>query len=417
MTPVRSTASRSAAGRVAAAEAGIGGSLERLRETNRLRVINALRTRGNLSRSELVALTGLSRTTVTTLIGDLQARGLIVTAPDRALGARGRPPSVIRLAPAAGAALGVAFGHSHVHVAVADLASVVMAERRADFDVDGSSSAALDVAADLIGGVLAEAGGVRSQGLAAGMGVPGPIARTGQVGSSSILPGWEGLRPAAALAERLGDVHVEALNDADLGALAEATLGGGRGISDVVYLKVSTGIGAGLILGGRLHHGISGNAGELGHIQVRETGVACRCGSRGCLETVAAVPAVLAALRPAHGERLDVRGVLELAARGDVATNRVVKDAGRALGRALGDVCNVVNPGAIIVGGDLSAASALIDGIRDSVDRYAQPEAAAAVRVLHGELGARAEVLGALTLVIGDVSRMGSLKLAALGSV
>ena len=338
---------------------------------------------GSASRADLVELTGLSRTTITTLIADLQARGLIVhDGADRSLHTRGRPPVVLRLAPSAGAALGVAFGHRHVHVALADLSSTVLAERRREIDVDASASAALDVAAELIDDVLSEAAVASEQVVAAGMGIPGPISvTTGRVGSSSILPGWEGLNPAEALAGRLRDVHVEALNDANLGALAESSLGAAKGIRDVVYVKVSSGIGAGLVLGGRLHHGTSGNAGEIGHVQVRDDGAVCRCGNRGCLETIAAVPAVLAALRPAHGDRLDLSGVLELARRGDPATLRVVKDAGRVIGRALGDLCNVVNPGAIVVGGDLGAAGTpLLDGIRESVDRYAQPEAASAVR-------------------------------------
>ena len=197
--------------------------------------------------------------------------------------------------------------------------------------------------------------------------------------------------------------------------MAESSLGAGKGIGDVVYVKVSSGIGAGLVLGGRLHHGDVGQRGEIGHVQVREDGAVCRCGNRGCLETIAAVPAVLAALRPAHGDRLDLAGVLSLARRGDTATLRVVKDAGRVIGRALGDLCNVVNPGAIVVGGDLGAAGApLLDGIRETVDRYAQPEAASAVRVLRSSLGARAEVLGALTLVIGDTQRLSSVGLASL---
>src|SRR4051794_8798001 len=136
------------------AESDSGGSLERLREANRLRVVEALRLSGSASRSELVELTGLSRTTITSLLADLQARGLIITernhAEEGALRPRGRPPVVLRLAPSAGAALGVAFGHSHVHVAVADLASTVLAEHREELDVDTSAAAALDVAAHLI---------------------------------------------------------------------------------------------------------------------------------------------------------------------------------------------------------------------------------------------------------------------------
>ena len=158
-----------------------------------------------------------------------------------------------------------------------------------------------------------------------------------------------------------------------------------------------------------------GNAGEIGHIQVREDGVACRCGNRGCLETSPPSRPCSPRSGPRMGERLRLPRRAELAARGDAATNRVIKDAGRAAGRALGDLCNTINPGAIIVGGDLSATGApLIDGIRESVDRYAQPQAAAAVHVCRSALGARAEVLGALTLVIGDTRRMTSAGLAAL---
>lgn len=390
--------------------ADTGGSLERLREANRLRVVEALRRHGSASRSDLVELTGLSRTTITSLIGDLQARGVIVatnTGSDGPQRSRGRPPVLLRLAPSAGAALGVAFDHTHVHVAVADLSSTILAERRMEVDVDGSASAALDAAAELIGAVLAEAGIGQGRVLAAGMGMPGLVATPSDpLGSRSVLRGWDGVNPAEALAGRLGGIHVEALNDANLGALAEASLGAGDDVDDLVYVKISSGIGGGLVLGRRLHRGVSGTAGEIGHVKLGDDGVACRCGSRGCLETIASVPAVVSALRPAHGDQLDLEGVLELAARGDAATTRVIKDAGRAVGRVLGDVCNTVNPGAIVVGGDLSAAgSPLMDGIRESLDRYAKPEAAAAVQLRRGKLGARAEVLGAVTLVLGDTSR------------
>src|SRR3954454_3954539 len=241
-------------------ESNSGGSLERLREANRLRVVEALRQHGSASRPDLVELTGLSRTTVTSLISDLQRRGVIVAStgesehPPRS---RGRPPVLLRLAPSAGAALGVAFGHTHVNVAAADLSSTILAERRAEVDVDSSASRALDAAAGLIDGVLAEAGIRQEQVVAAGMGIPGFVAAPGGAGSRSTLPGWAKINPAEALAARLPGVHVEALNDANLGALGEAALGAGADVDDVVYVKISSGIGAGLVFGGRLHRGIS----------------------------------------------------------------------------------------------------------------------------------------------------------------
>jgi predicted NBD/HSP70 family sugar kinase len=263
--------------------------------------------------------------------------------------------------------------------------------------------------------VLSEAGMDRDRIVGAGVGLPGPIdARTGTVGSSVILPGWVGLQPTEELERRLG-VSVQIDNEANLGALGEVSFGAGRGVSDVLYVKVSSGIGAGLVLGGRLYHGAVGLAGELGHVQVREHGQVCRCGNRGCLETVAATGPVLAALRHAHPAGLGVPGLLALIADGDPGARRVVDDAGRAIGRVLADHCNVLNPAAIIVGGELSAAGApLLAGIRESVDRYAQPVIAQAVEILPGALGERAEVLGALAAIIGDTERLRSAGLVGL---
>ncbi|MDX6486543.1 MAG: hypothetical protein QOF43_1696, partial [Gaiellaceae bacterium] len=187
-----------------------------------------------------------------------------------------------------------------------------------------------------------------------------------------------------------------------------------RGISDAIYVKMSTGIGAGLIFGGRLHRGATGIAGELGHVQVQPDGIACNCGGRGCLQTVAGVPGLLAAARGAHGPDLQLAGLIELVRDGDFGARRIVGEAGRAIGRVLADLCNHVNPEAIIVGGDLSAAGEpLLAGIREAIDRHALPGAAEAVRVKAAVLGDRAEVLGALALVIADTQRLRSAGLAA----
>jgi predicted NBD/HSP70 family sugar kinase len=395
------------------------GSLESLRDSNRSRVIDALRRRGSASRSDLARLTGLSRTTVTTLVADLHDRGLIVEESSDCAraetGSRGRRPTFLRLAPSAGAALGIDFGHRRIRVAVADLASTVLAEQTIELDVDSAGGAAMAAASELTDAVLAEAGIERSAVIGAGVGIPGPIDRaTGAVASSAILPGWSGVSAGREL-ERLLGMPVRVDNDANLGALGEVTYGAGQGLSDVIYVRLTSGIGSGLILGGRLHHGANGFAGELGHVQVRPEGVVCRCGNRGCLETVAAECALLALLRPAHGPGLTRQGMLELVASGDLGARRVFNDAGRALGRVLADLCNHLNPAAILVGGELSVAvGPLLDGIRESVHRYAQPSVADAVEVKPGVLGERAEVLGALALVIGDTDRLDSADIAAL---
>jgi len=372
-----------------------------LRERNCVLVLDALRRHGLASRSDLARLTGLSRTTVGSLVADLQARGLVVEEVDgeRQPG-RGRPPVFLRLDRSAGVAVGIDFDHDRVRVALADLSSTVLGEDCAEIDVDHSAADAIDAAVEMIEALRSDADIEAGELVGAGVGLPGPIdRRTGTVGSATILPGWARKSPRDMLSERLG-LNVEVDNDANLGALAEVSFGAGRGLTDVIYVRLGSGVGAGLVIGGRIHHGAAGLAGEIGHVQVNPDGVVCRCGNRGCLETVAAEGAIRALLHPAQGHEVSRREVLDLVAAQDLGATRVVNDAGRAIGRVLADLCNAVNPDAIVVGGELGeAGEPLVEGIRDAIDRYALPGAAQVVQVVHGELGERAEVLGALALV------------------
>jgi len=386
-----------------------------LRRRHRLELITSLRTDGPASRADLVRRTGLSRVTVSGLVADLIERSIVVERGQQAAaGSAGRRPTVLGLGPAAGAVLGVDFGHTHLRVVAADLSGEVLAEGHRALDVDRSAGEALDQAAGLVDALLKEAGVDRADVAGVGMGLPGPIdRRTGVVGSSVILPGWAGLRPADELERRL-DLAVEVDNDANLGALAEVVFGAARGARDVVYVKVSSGVGAGLFVGGRIHYGASGVTGELGHTQVDPDGSLCRCGSRGCLETRAAAPALLEILRPRHGDGLTADGLVRLAHGGDVGCRRVLEEAGRLIGRALADVSNLLNPEVIVVGGELGGSGeSLLTGIRTAVDRFALPAVATAVDVRSGRLGPRAEVLGAVALIIRDSAHMSrSLKAA-----
>ncbi|MEA2322080.1 MAG: hypothetical protein QOD81_1930 [Solirubrobacteraceae bacterium] len=377
------------------------GSLESLRERNRLRVIDALRQRGAISRADIARQTGLSRSTVSSLIAGLQSEGLVVerdgeTAPRGPEG--GRPPVLIALDPSAGALVGMDFGHRHVRVAVSDLSFTVLAENSAEIDVDTAGQEALDLAAGLAAQALDEAGVDRDRVLAAGMGIPGPIDRaTGLVESRAILPSMDGLDTAAEMGERLGmPVHLD--NDANVGALGESTFGAGAGFEVMAYLRLSAGIGGGLVIGGRPFRGAGGIAGEIGHVLVDPQGPICRCGNRGCLETFVAAPALCELLRRSHGP-ITVAELVALAAEGDTGCQRVIHDAGRVVGRAVADLCNFINPDVVIVGGELSfAGDLLLDPMREAVRRFAIPAAAEDVRIVAGVLGERAEVLGALAL-------------------
>ncbi|WP_121252277.1 ROK family transcriptional regulator [Nocardioides ferulae] len=379
------------------------GSLERLRTANRRALVSLLGAEGPMSRADLARGTGLSRTTVSTLIGELIASGHVTETTVRGRphkGGSGRPPLLVALATPPGVVAGIDVGHRHVRVALSDRSAAVLAEQVESVDVDADGGAALDRVAEIVTTLLATSGFGREELHAIGMCVPAPLDRRSARVGTGILPGWRDLPPAEELRRRL-DVRVVVVdNDANLGALAEHSRGAAKGVADIIYVKIASGVGAGIVLGGRLHRGATGIAGELGHVQVDEDGQVCRCGNRGCLETLVAAPRLLELLQPAYDEPLTEERVLALDAEGDAGVRRVLGDAGRAVGRALADLCNSLNPERIVLGGSLGTSGSLGEGVRTSLTRFAQPDTAAALQVVPGRLGDRAEVLGALALAI-----------------
>ena len=202
------------------------------------------------------------------------------------------------------------------------------------------------------------------------------------------------------MTEALGHpVQVE--NDASLGALSEWMWGAGQGADDMAYLKLATGIGSGLIVRGQPDGGIGGTAGEIGHTVIDPRGPICRCGNRGCLETLAGSEAILASLRDAFEEPISLVDVIAQAREGHAGARRAIGDAGAHIGSAVATLCNLINPQCVIVGGDLAAAGDLVlTPLAEALRRGAVRSAADDVTVLEGDLGDRAEVLGAVALVL-----------------
>ncbi|HEV3101365.1 MAG TPA: ROK family transcriptional regulator [Candidatus Dormibacteraeota bacterium] len=378
------------------------GTLAWLRERNRERVVGVLRMLGATSQADIARATGLSRTTVSTLVASLKDSGLVFEIDPKASDARGGRPGIqLVLRESSRAVIGIDFGHSHIRVAVADLAHNVLAERMGELDVNHRAFDALDASARMVDEVLAESGLSRDVVICAGIGIPGPVDRArGTVGSATILPGWLGLRIASEMEQRLG-VPVEIENDANCGALAELTWGAGRDSTNFAYIKAATGIGAGLVVDGRLLRGASGTAGEIGHTTLDESGPLCYCGNRGCLETVASAQAILQLVGNGHPETLTLGRVIELAGQGDVRCRRAISDAGREIGVAVAGLCNLINPERVIVGGLLSrAGDLLLQPIRDSIRRHAVLAAAERVDVVPAVFVERAELLGSLALAL-----------------
>jgi len=202
--------------------------------------------------------------------------------------------------------------------------------------------------------------------------------------------------------DRLG-VSVQLANDADVGALGEKVFGAGRGVDEMAYIRLSAGVGAGLVLAGQPYQGALGIAGEIGHTCVDPSGPICRCGNRGCLETVASPVAVARLLEQSMLRPITVAELLDLVASGDRGARRAVADAGEAVGAVVSGLVNVLNPELVVIGGELAATGdVLLDPIRTSIQRHSVAATAANVRVVAGLLGDRAEVLGAAALILAQ---------------
>lgn len=364
------------------------------RTTNLQRVIGALRQRGQMTQAEIARHLDLAPATVSNLVHHLVDQGIV-----EASGTGGRRGLDVRIARSAGVVVGVDFGHSHVQVAVGDLAGRPLATRRRPLDHDHSHGEGMTLARVLLTEVLDTTGDSFRDVLAAGVGLPAPISADGRISAGSILPGWVGVDAADAASAALG-LPTLVDNDANLGAVAEHREH--PDVSTLAYLKVSSGVGCGLVLDGRPYRGGVATAGEVGHITLDETGPLCRCGSRGCLEAYAGGAGLVDQLSgrlPGVG----VTDLVHLADSGDVGARRLLEDAGRALGQGSAMIANLLGPEMIVVGGDL-ACEIVLDGVRDGLRRHSVDGLSAHVTVAKSQLGEDASVIGALALALDAVS-------------
>ncbi|MFD2081119.1 Sugar kinase of the NBD/HSP70 family, may contain an N-terminal HTH domain [Actinopolymorpha cephalotaxi] len=365
-------------------------------------MLAAVRAHGVLSQAEIARITGLSPASVSNIVHQLADADAVELSP----GIRGgRRAQEVRVRSDGGLVVGLDFGHRHIRVAVSDLRFVVRAERRVECDVGASALSALAVAERLVGELLDEIGTTRCGVRAVGLGLPAPMGPDGgTLAAWPILPSWATIDPARHLAKRLG-APVYADNDANLGARGELYFGAGRGVSDLAYIKAATGLGAGLVVAGNVYRGFAGSAGEIGHLTIDEMGPVCSCGNRGCLETMVGAPYLLELIRHSHPDVRTVEQLVTCALAGDGGCRRVVADAGRHIGFVAANLCNVVNPERVVVGGDLAAAGdLLLEPLRSAMPRYAVVTVAS-TPVVAALTGERAEVLGALVLAVEQFQR------------
>lgn len=366
----------------------------------------AVQSRPRSSRADVARATGLSTSAVSTLVSSLIAAGLLVELGTNPSTGGGRPSVSLGLAPRAGSLVGIHLGHADLRVVLTSLDGTLLTERHHYLDVDREPAASLDRVARSTTDLLAAGDVDPDRVLGIGVAVSAPVVDSRLLGSPPMLLDWGGVDIAGILRERTGlPVHLG--NDASLGALAEWRLGAGVAVDDLVYVMLGDGVGCGLVLGGRLHTGASGTAGELGHLPVVSDGKVCRCGARGCLETVVSKRALVAALAHTLGPGATVEALLDLADAGDRGALRLLADAGQVLGIALAGVCTITDPRLVVVGGDLTArpdsSEALLEAARRALDLALPPVANHGVRIVRADLGARAEALGA-ALLAGSTS-------------
>jgi predicted NBD/HSP70 family sugar kinase len=372
------------------------------RNANRVRLLEALLHGPGRSRAELGRALGLSRATITAVLLDLERAGMVEQAadgPEERPRSNGRPPLHVSLAPDAAYAVGLDFGHRHIRAAVCDLGGQIISDRYAAFDVDEAPLEGFELASQLTEEVLEEAQVDTRHVIGVGVGLPAPLdAATGLVHADGILPSWRGIEPARELEARLG-LPVNLENDSNAGAMAEHLFGAGRGVDNLAYIQISAGIGLGLILNGKPYRGVAGVAGELGHVAMDDDGLICRCGNRGCLETIANTVALTNLLSHSRRELVTLPGLIELVRAGDRGARRAVADAGDAVGTALASAINLLNPELVVIGGELAAAGdTLLAPIRAAIERRVIAPAAHTVRVVPSTLGERAEVTGAAAM-------------------
>lgn len=373
------------------------GSLSSLREANRSLVVETVRRYGGLTQVELAAATGLSTATVSTLVRELLAAGVVeATTTTRS----GRRAQLVTLAKQVGLVLGVQIGHRHLRVALSDFSNEVLAEQSLPLPPDHRVDTSLDRVALLSVDMIERVGSSLEDVVAIGVGLPAPVdSSTGMVSVRGIMRGWDEVHLAHVLHKRLGrPVFVD--NDANLGALAESTLGAAREYRDSIFVRASHGVGAGIVISGRVHRGFAGTAGEIGHVQVDPGGQICRCGSRGCLDTIVGAHALVEALRANRGVTA-LRDVITLANEGDPGCRQVVADAGAQIGAVVAGLAMAVNPQCIVVGGELAETGEVLLGpLREAVRRRVLLNQIAPLEVVPASLGQRAEVIGAVLLAI-----------------
>ncbi len=383
------------------------------------RILDAIRQAGPLSRAELGERLGLSRANTTAVLNHLLSLNIL---EERALGESqgGRRPRTYGLNGALGFVVGVDIGATSLDLALADFEGTVLERLDEPADVREEPEFLLGRVADLIEQLLARQNGRPDQVLAIGIGVPGPVQfDEGILIAPPLMPAWESFPIKHFMRQRFAAANIAVDNDVNVMALGEASAGAGKGLDNLIFLKIGTGIGSGIICQGHIYRGRDGAAGDVGHICIDYNGPVCHCGNVGCLEIMAAGPAIaergreaavsgeselLAEALAANNGQMTAQLVGDAAKAGDRAANEIVKTSGRMIGGMLASLVNFFNPQLILIGGGVSQIGIrLLSAIRQAVLRRSTALSTRHLRIEFSPLGKDAGVIGAISLALEHV--------------
>ena len=365
-----------------------------------------------MSRTDLADRMGLTRAAVSLIVNDLLDSKVIFEAESRSAPS-GRPPIVLEINPERGLVGAIDMGATHMSIALADFTARIHQESNLSIDIKDGPEVCLAKASQNLQKILDELGLSVASLSAIGVGVPGPvITEAGMVVAPPIMPGWDRY-PIRASLEKMWGRPVTLNNDAELGALGEWAYGTGRGEKNIAYIKVGSGIGAGLILNQQIYGGTMGAAGEIGHLTIDENGPLCNCGNRGCLEAFAGGHAIArqgqalaksgkrTLLSDIPLEKITAFEVAEAARRGDLHAQEILRRAGTYTGIAIAGLINLFNPSVVIIGGGVSQIGDMLTApIRQAVRERAMHASEKSVRITTGMLGRRSVLIGAIVQAV-----------------
>ena len=385
-------------------------------DSSAVEVLRALRRQGRISRTEVSSITGWSKAKASQEIRRLVEKGYLLEDGE-GVSNGGRRPQLLRINQNLGYIAGIDIGATSLDIAVADVTGVILQRRSEPTDVHLNPESVLGRCSELVMEMVAAQGGGVDQVLGIGVGVPGPVNfAKGVLVAPPLMPGWENFPIRDFFKRTFISAFVVVDNDVNIMALGEQRAGNGAGLDHFLFIKIGTGIGCGIISNGKIHRGSDGSAGDIGHICVDQNGPLCTCGNRGCLEAMAAGPAILARaaeaaqtglsptlkrMREANGGLLRPEDVNAACKEGDQASLDTIRSSGQKIGEVLAGLVNFFNPSHIFIAGGISNfGNHLLVAIRTVVLQRSLPLATTHLSIKFSEMGSNAGVIGAIALAL-----------------